>query len=497
MKQLTIPLRYKLLVLVLLLLILILLIATPWFIAKQKDILYENLIKRGQTLVNNFALSCENLLITSDELGLEDVVSVVVREKDVLSAYILLKDLTYFLHSDSRMLGKKYILPEQLNINLEQYYNILTRDEEVIYQFFYPVYKTSSRGVRKPFGTAYIEITTKFINQHINQLKREVIFTFILIFLLGAIGTIFLSSLIVNPINKLTQSTQMIASGHLHHRIKVTTGDEIEILAQEFNKMTAQLERAQKELIKKKLVEQELKIAQSIQKDVVHERIPPIPGYQFVSFYKPAREIGGDYYSVIDINKKLKGFIVADVSGKGVPAALILNMFHIIIHFYFDARAELIKLMDKISSILSHYLRKGNFITSIIGHLDILSHTFKYVSTGHEPVLHYISKKRSVKMIKSSGIPIGLVNHKIFKRELAYTKVKMNRNDLLILFTDGIRNLQKGQSLSNEGLIKYFRMLLRSDDPLKALKNRLKSEIYSPTRHYYDDITILILKRVK
>ncbi len=498
MKKIRFTLRYKILLFILSLLILILLIITPLYLAKEKEILLSNLIKRGQTLVKNFALSCENLLITSDELGLEDEVDVIVKEKDVLSAYIVLKDLTYFLHNNPAFLGKKYLPPTKIEINLKESYNIILRKKEIIYQFFYPVFKTTLHGKRTHFGTAYIEITTKFIYKHLNKLKIESLLIFFGIFVLGVLGTIFLSSVIVKPIKKLMKCTEIIGGGNLKYRIKLHTGDEIEMLAKEFNKMTLRLYKAQRKLIKQKLVEQELKIAKSIQKDIIPDEIPQITGYEVLTFYKPAREIGGDYYSFIEVEKYKKGIVIADVAGKGIPAALIMSMFHTIINFYGYENINPVNLMKKAAFCLSRYLKKGNFITSIIGILDLHSNIFKFVSAGHEAPIYFSSKKNSFKMIKSSGVPIGLIDEKTFVHELSFNKIKLDKNDLLFLYTDGIRNLKKKNAFTNEELINFYSNILKiSENSFSKLKNKLNDEIYSYSKSLFDDITIIGIKRIR
>jgi len=492
-------LKYKILLLIVILLLFLLTIITPLFISKERDLLLSDLVKRGESLVKNFALSCENLLITSGELGLEDVVAVLVKEPEVMNVYIVLDDMTYYLHNKSELLGKKYFSPKMINVNLKHSYNIIEKNNKLLYQFYYPVYRTTMKGYKERFGTAYVDITPKYVFKHIKRLKIEAILTITGIFVIGLLGTLFLSSLMVKPIKRLIKSSEIIGSGNLRHRIKVHTGDELEQLANEFNKMGAKLYSAQKKLIKQKLVEQELEIAHSIQKSIIPKEIPAIPEYEILTYYKTVRKIGGDYYTFIDkVKDKKLGVVIADVSGKGIPAALIMSMLHISLDVYIDEDLDAKKLMGKCSFALSKNLKKGNFITSIIGSLNQSTNTLEFVSAGHESPVYFKADGNKVGMIKSSGVPIGLMDNKIFSKELSVNKFKFGVGDILFFYTDGVRNLNPKNPFNNEEVLNFFKdLLVEYKDKFNLLKSQMKNVIFSHTKKLTDDITLIGIKRIK
>lgn len=491
-------LKYKILVLILLLITILILTLLPLILSNTRKIMFSNLIKRGETLTKNFALSSESLLLTSDELALEDLVDVIMHEKDVICAYIVSKkDLTYFLHSNRNLLGKKYKLPENAKIIYKKNYNIIIKNKNnIIYQFFTPVRKLSfGKGTSEIFGTAYIEISTYDILKRLNKLKFNIILLFLAVFGLGVIGTFFLSSFIVKPINILKNGLDIVGSGNLNYKISISTKDEIELLANNFNKMTAKLYRLQKEMVKKKLYEYELKLAKSIQRDVIIEKAVSIPNYDLSIIYNPIRDVGGDYYSIIDINSYLKGLIIADVSGKGVPAALLMAIFHTIINIFSNLSYNLEEFVKKITENVFKYLKKGNFITAIFGLLDINSNKFKFISAGHEPPIFYQINKKIFQIIKTKGIPIGIMDLNHFFSEISVNEIKFNKNDLLLLYTDGIRTMSK-KTFDNKKLLNFFENLINSEKSnIESFGQLLNNEISK--RKFSDDVTIISLRRIK
>jgi methyl-accepting chemotaxis protein len=218
-------------------------------IKHEKEILINDLIKRGKTVVKTFALSCENTLVLNNELEMEDIVDVTVKEKDVVNAYIVLPDSTYYLHNNRKFLGRKYIYPKTLKIDLAGSYIVFERDNKIFYQFSHAIYKQNENYEKKIFGFAYIELTTKFINKSINTTIKKLFLIFLIVFIISILLSIYLSLILVKPIKKLVKAIKIIGEGKLRYKIKLRTNDELNLLISEFNSMTKKLYSAQKKLI--------------------------------------------------------------------------------------------------------------------------------------------------------------------------------------------------------------------------------------------------------
>lgn len=491
-KKFNVSLKYKLTIFVSIL-ILILFLLTNYIIMKyEKNSLYENLILRGNSWIDNFSLYCENAFFTGDELNIEDYVTVIMKEKEVKNIYIVLKNLTYFLNNNQDLLGKKYIAPQKVEVNLKQNYNTIKRNNQVLYQFYKPIYQLNEKGKRILLGMGYIELTTDIIKGKLNQIRLKLTLIFLLLLINGILGAFILSQLMIDPIKKLVKGINIIAKGNLKYKIRIRTRDEIENLANEFNRMTTQLFSYQKKLIKQKIVEQELQIAKNIQSQIIPERLMEINKYDLFNFHRTSRIIGGDYHNLIPINNKEYLFIIADVSGKGVPASLLMVMFHTILITLKKIYNKPLLLMKETNNIMSTLLKKGNFITVIIGLINTSTGRIKMVSAGHEYPVLINFKNKSLHFLQSSGAPIGLFNIKDFKSKLKLIKFTLLKDNMVVFYTDGLRHVQK-KPMNNKDVSHFFKSLLDNSDNYMQFKEQLMDKVR--LKKYNDDITIVGIRR--
>ena len=412
MKQPKLSLKYKITIYIFFLLLLLFMLTTYIIIRHEKNILNENLIQKGHSFINNFSLQCENAFFTGDELGIEDYVTVIIKDSEISQVYIILKDGSYYLHSDENLLGKKHKNPEKIPSDQTAPYNIIKRKKDILYQFYKPVNKLDQQGIKTVLGMGYIELTTDIIKLKIKQIIIKLIFIFSLLLGAGIIGAFLLSRFMTNPIKKLINGINIIAKGDLKHKINIQTKDEIEDLASEFNRMTTQLASYQKKLIRQKIVEQELQIAHNIQSRIIPDKIMNIKTYEVFNFYRSSRIIGGDYHNLIPVNNHEYLFIIADVSGKGIPAALLMVMFHTVLTTLKSIHGQPLSLMKTINNIMSEFLKQGDFITALIGLLNVKTNKITIVSAGHEYPLIINFKNKKLDFLPSSGLPIGLLGRK-------------------------------------------------------------------------------------
>ncbi len=492
MKKPGLSLKYKITIFISLLILLLFMLTNYIIINHEKNILLGNLVQKGKSLINNFSLSCENAFYTGDELSIEDYITVLMKDREIRHVYILARDSTYSFNYNQELLGKKYISPEGIDTDPDKIYNIIRREKEILYQFYKPVYNLSSQGRKLFFGMSYIELTTDIIGDELSQIKKTLIYIFILLLCVGIICTFLLSRFITNPIKKLIIGINIIAKGDLQHKIKIATRDEIENLANEFNRMTTQLANYQKKLIKQKIVEQELQIARNIQSRIIPDKLMDIKKYEMFNFYESSRAIGGDYHNLIPVNGLEYLFVIADVSGKGIPASLLMVMFHTVLITLKRLHTKPLMLMKAINNIMSVFLKQGDFITSIIGLLNIKTDKIKIVAAGHEYPLQVNFKNKTFKFLKSPSLPIGLLNTADFESKLTISEYKLSKNNLIMFYTDGLRNIQK-KPLNNTGLNDFFNSLLKNSSNFNDFKNLLLERI--KFKKYEDDLTIMGLIR--
>lgn len=181
---------------------------------------------------------------------------------------------------------------------------------------------------------------------------------------------------------------------------------------------------------------QELETIANIQKSLLPQEIPRMPGLEFDAFYWPSTECGGDYYDLVELDRNRLGFLIADVSGHGAPAMITMTLIRQNLHLMapdYQAPEELLAEMNR---RLWDHLPTNQFATMFYGILERETHRLTYSSAGHNPPLWFHGAERTVTPLeKCKGFPLKLV-----MREACYDRstIDLQRGDRLVLYTDGI-----------------------------------------------------------
>ncbi len=243
-----------------------------------------------------------------------------------------------------------------------------------------------------------------------------------------------------------------------------------------------------KKEVKRATLEREISIAREIQKGFFPNRFPE--DFNVAGLSLPAHDVGGDYYDAFKIDGKLF-LTIADVSGKGIGAALMMSMFR----SYLKSVSRTSKCLHEIAISLNHLmcteLSEDRFVTAVIGVLDPVNNTFEYVNAGHDPII--ILKKDQIEFLESDYPPFG-----IFECEDFYVsqQIRMAGEDSIVLYTDG---LPEARDLSgNEyGLDRMEEVLkgCHGENPsqmLECLMNDIKN--FAKDTEQHDDMTVIISK---
>lgn len=264
-------------------------------------------------------------------------------------------------------------------------------------------------------------------------------------------------------------------------------------LASALEKATEKLRLAQAELLEKQRMQQELAIAQEIQAALLPKAMPEIPGYRVAAYYRPALEVGGDYFDFIPLSGGRQALVVADVSGKGVPGSLGMAMTRSVLR----AQAPYTQLpgetLRRANEILHPDLRSGMFITVFYSVLDPQQHRLSCACGGHHPALHV--GEQGLRPVAPEGMALGLgPKHLYFVDEGG---VDMRPGDLFVLYTDGV--LEAMNPAEEEyGEERFAASLARqAGGDFDGLAARLVRDIADFTQGaaQTDDITLVILRR--
>ena len=359
------------------------------------------------------------------------------------------------------------------------------------YQFIKEIY----RGNRL-FGKAIVLVSS----EKIQRAKEEVLYFTGMVsigaVIIGIIIAVLIATNITKPIKTLVRDMQIVSQGKLRHRTTQSSRDEVGLLAHNFNKMTADLEKAHKAEVQQQKMNADLKAARDIQERLLPKKVPRLPSYDMKEFYRPSRDVGGDYYDTIVVDKNHLGLLVADVSGKGVQGGLVMTIVRTIINIFARKNLSTADVLRTTNQILAKELKPGMFVTAFYLLLHVRSGTMTLSSAGHNDLIIYRKAKGDIELINPKGIALGLDKGKIFERTVREEKVKLYNGDRVLLYTDGVveaMNSRK-EEFGDEQLYNFVRenAELNSSDFVELLVSTLDKHKGKAEQH--DDITIFTFK---
>jgi len=311
-----------------------------------------------------------------------------------------------------------------------------------------------------------------------------------------AILSVYLARIITRPVEALKKGTLAIGHGDLDYRVRLETRDEFEDLARSFNQMAGDLKKNIDELrrttAEKERYTKELEIAKEIQESFLPEFIPEIPGYDIAATTIPAMEIGGDLYDFLPLKGGHWGFLIADVSGKSVSAALYMALSRTLFHASGSEHQHPGPAVQWVNRMLFDDGRSGMFITVFYGVLDPVKKTFAYVNAGHNPPILVKKNGEKARYLEGRDIALGVLS----EVKAASHALLLEPGDLLVLYTDGITEAfnEVDVDFSEERLVAY----LEKNRSLKAreILAGLLAEIqeFRGNAPQSDDITLLVIR---
>ncbi len=248
-----------------------------------------------------------------------------------------------------------------------------------------------------------------------------------------------------------------------------------------------------RQALEKERLEREIELASEIQRQILPKGTPEIPGYELAGWNRPARHIGGDYYDFFPIaGGRSWGLVLADVSGKGVPAALLVSTLHSALRLLVDRIALGSDLYARLNQHILESSAPNKFITLLAARLDTASGELHYLNAGHNPGV-LVRGHGDIEQMGPGGLPLGLLPGVSCRTE----QVTMEPGDLLCLYSDGITEAV-GLDDVEFGFDRLTRLLAESrEQPLAELMQRIDREVsaYAEGLPQGDDQTVLLLRR--
>lgn len=313
-----------------------------------------------------------------------------------------------------------------------------------------------------------------------------------------------LADYLTKPIRKLSKGVQQIAMGDFDSKLDIHTGDEIESLAISFNAMTIDLQTYIKNLkqitAEKQRIATELNVATNIQKNMLPGIFPPYPDRKEFDIYAmmyPAKEVGGDFYDFYFLDENHLVITIADVSDKGIPAA----MFMVITKTILKNFAMSMISPDDFSAVIqctNRQLCENNeemmFVTVFMGMLDLKTGKFVYVNAGHTPpMIRHLNKGSFNYLPVEKNCVLGICEEALFKQQEVY----LEKGDELFFYTDGVTEaINKDKQLYSANRLKANLNKVKVDTSCQDMLKSIKFSVDNFTQgvSQSDDITMLAVK---
>jgi phosphoserine phosphatase RsbU/P len=255
-----------------------------------------------------------------------------------------------------------------------------------------------------------------------------------------------------------------------------------------------------RETLERKQMEQELALAASIQEGLFPERLPKLAGYDVAARNRPARQCGGDLYDALCFDEGQAGrrsclFCVADVSGKGLPAALLMSSMQASLRALSGRVASLVELAASINALLYATSPSNKFVTAILLEIDAATGAGRYVNAGHNECVLLRHEGGEAELIKSTGLPLGMLPGMSYEEG----SFQLGAGDLLALYSDGVTEAY--DEAENEWGEERLLEVLKSsrDESAERVVARIFEEIdgFAGAAPQHDDITLLVVKRLE
>lgn len=252
--------------------------------------------------------------------------------------------------------------------------------------------------------------------------------------------------------------------------------------------------RLLEESIEKERLEKELDVAREIQRKILPAKNPEFDDLSISTVFIPAFEVGGDYYDFFDLGPDKMGFIIADVSGKGISAAFVMAEIKGIFESLTKTIGTPKEILVKANQILKRTLDRRTFISAAFGLIDIKKEEMTIARAGHCPII--LLRNGNTEDIRPAGIGLGLHFGSVFEKSIEEIKLKLNADDTIVLYTDGITEA-KNLNLEDFGDGHFEKALLAGiDQDANGIANSVMREItdFTKDNSQHDDITLVILK---
>ena len=242
----------------------------------------------------------------------------------------------------------------------------------------------------------------------------------------------------------------------------------------------------------RRALENELELSQVVQRAMMPQQTPNITGYDIAGYNRPAQIIGGEYYDFFQFNDGVHGFVVADISGKGVSGGMLMTSLQTAFHTLVPETDSPTSVLERINRLYIHNIHFTTYVTIFFARLSADTRTLLYANAGHNPALLYRGVAKTRNWLRPTGAAIGLME----KFNVRSESLQLERGDIFVLYTDGITeaiNLKR-EEFGKERLADVIEQnqTLSADELIQKILQSLNN--FTDGKQLAGDITLVVYK---
>ena len=321
---------------------------------------------------------------------------------------------------------------------------------------------------------------------------------FVAVLVVGALVSVWVAGSVSRPVETLIDDVRQLAKGDLAHRVRAAGPGEIQLLARALDRMAVELAEGQESKLELSVRERELDLATGVRDALMPAGTPLIEGYDLGAAFLASPRFGGDFHDVVRRSDGLWGVLVCDVSGSGVPAALVGATARAYLRSELERPGEVADAFRRINRWLAGDVRRGMYVTALYALLDPAAGRVTVACAGHKiPLLRVCASDGQLRVVQPEGIAFGFDKGPVFERRLQVVEVPIEPGDRLVLANSAPVRIQDTQGTELGEKAFYARVKKHSAPDttqfLRALRRDL--EHHAGEAGFQEDIALVTLSR--
>lgn len=332
------------------------------------------------------------------------------------------------------------------------------------------------------------------------DLLRVIAAICVAVLVVGAVVSVWVASTVSRPVVRLIDDVRQIAKGELGHRVKTDGPGEIRLLARALDRMASELSEGHESKLELSVRERELELATGVRDALLPAGTPLIEGYDLGAAFLASPRFGGDFHDFVARADGKWGVLVCDVSGHGLPAALVGSIARAYLRAELERPGEVADAFRRVNRWLAGDVRRGMFVTALYALLEPAEGRVTVACAGHKiPLLRVCAADGQLRVVQPEGIALALDKGSVFERRLQVVEVPIDPGDRLVLTNSAPVRIKSaaGEELGEKAFYARVKKHSTADTTqfLRALRRDL--EQYAGDPGFQEDLSIVTVARNK